>query len=125
MVPCAMALRTERALTHQFLWEEIVGGLAATEARALLALALVGSADAQTISSICDEPVDVERLAAKVPLLTISGDGTVRAHDLWTDSLERLYSPARIAELLPARRTAAGEHRGPPPQSGHDPGRRA
>jgi DNA-binding SARP family transcriptional activator len=97
-----LALTSERALTHQFLWEEIVAGLEPSEARALLALALVGWADAQTISSICDEPVDAERLAAKVPLLTVAGDGTLRAHDLWTDSVERLYSRARIAELLPA-----------------------
>lgn len=101
-----LALTSQRTLAQQFLWEEIVGGLRPGEARALLALALIGWADASTISSVCGEHVDVERLAAKIPLLTVSDGETVRAHDLWTDSLERLYTHAQIAELLPAAREA-------------------
>ena len=97
-----LALTSQRTVAHQFLWEEIIGGLRPSEARALLALALIGWADARTISSICGQRIDVERLTAKVPLLTVSDGATVRAHDLWTDSLERLYSHAQIAELLPA-----------------------
>jgi LuxR family transcriptional regulator, maltose regulon positive regulatory protein len=97
-----LALTSQRAVAHQFLWDEVIAGLRPSEARALLALALVGWADAQTISSICGQRVDVERLTAQVPLLTVSDGGIVRAHDLWTDSLERLYSHARIVELLPA-----------------------
>jgi DNA-binding SARP family transcriptional activator len=99
-----LALTSQRTVAHQFLWEEIIGGLRPSEARALLALALIGWGDARTISSICGQHVDVERLTAKIPLLTVSDAGTLRAHDLWTDSLERLYSRARIAELLPAVR---------------------
>lgn len=97
-----LALTSQRTVAHQFLWEEIIGDLRPGEARAVLALALAGWADARTISSICGQYVDVERLTAKVPLLTVSDGGTLRAHDLWTDSLERLYSHAQIAELLPA-----------------------
>jgi LuxR family transcriptional regulator, maltose regulon positive regulatory protein len=101
-----LALTSQRTLTQQFLWEEIIGGLRPVEARALLTLALIGWGDSRTVSLVCGEQVDVERLAAKVPLLTISENGVVRAHDLWTDSVERLYSTEQIASLLPAVREA-------------------
>jgi DNA-binding SARP family transcriptional activator len=99
-----LALTSQRTLAQQFLWEEIVGGLRPVEAKALLVLALTGWAEAATIASICGEQVDVGRLAAKIPLLTIADQDIVRAHDLWTDSIERLYTPGQIAELLPAVR---------------------
>jgi hypothetical protein len=72
----------------------------------LLTLALLGWGDDRTVSLVCGEQVDVEKLAAKVPLLTISEKGVVRAHDLWTDSVERLYTADQIASLLPAVREA-------------------
>jgi DNA-binding SARP family transcriptional activator len=99
-----LALTSQRTVAHQFLWEEIVSGLQPAEARALLALALVGWADERTLSAMCGTPVRTSALFAKVPLLTMTDGGTVRAHDLWTESLERLYPYAQIAELLPAVR---------------------
>ena len=99
-----LALTSQRTVAHQFLWEEIVSGLHPGEARALLALALAGWADERTLSAMCGTPVDAGALIAKVPLLTVTDGGTVRAHDLWTESLERLYPYAQIAELLPAVR---------------------
>src|SRR5262249_37789875 len=101
-----LALTSQRTLAQQFLWEEVVRGLDAPEARALLALGLIGWADAQTMSALCGEDVDLEGLTTKVPLLSISDDGALRAHDLWAESLERLYSPAEITQLLPAARDA-------------------
>ena len=59
-----LALTSGRAFTHRFLWEEIIDGLQPSEERGLLALALVGWADEQTISSICGEHVDVEQLSS-------------------------------------------------------------
>ncbi len=99
-----LALTSQRTLAQQFLWEEIVGALRPAEAKVLLVLALTGWAGASTIASICGEHVDVGRLAAKIPLLTIADQGIVRAHDLWTESIERLYTREQIAELLPAVR---------------------
>ncbi|HEV8221470.1 MAG TPA: BTAD domain-containing putative transcriptional regulator [Streptosporangiaceae bacterium] len=99
-----LALTSQRTVAHQFLWEEIVSGLQPAEARALLALALAGWADERTLSAMCGTPVSTSALFAKVPLLTMTDGGTVRAHDLWTESLERLYPYAQIAELLPAVR---------------------
>ncbi|MDR2983486.1 MAG: hypothetical protein LBV34_01470 [Nocardiopsaceae bacterium] len=101
-----LALTSRRNITQQFLWEEVVGGLPPAEARALLALALIGWGDSRAVSQVCGEHVNVETLAAKVPLLTISDHGVVRAHDLWTDSVERLYTAEQIASLLPAVRDA-------------------
>ena len=101
-----LALTSQRAVGHQFLWEEVVSGLAPDDAGALLGLALTGWADAPTLSAVCGRPVDVERLAARVPLLTVSGGGTVRAHELWTESLERLYPRSQITGMLPAARDA-------------------
>ena len=99
-----LALTSQRTVAHQFLWEEVVSGLGPEEARALLALALAGWADERTLSAMCGTPVDAGALIAKVPLLTVTDGGTVRAHDLWTESLERLYPYAQIAGLLPAVR---------------------
>jgi len=99
-----LALTSQRTVAHQFLWEEILSGLQPAEARALLALALAGWADERTLSAMCGAPVSTSVLFAKIPLLTMTDGGTVRAHDLWTESLERLYPYAQIAELLPAVR---------------------
>ena len=99
-----LALTSQRTVAHQFLWEEVVSSLGPEEARALLALALAGWADERTLSAMCGTPVGTGALIAKVPLLTVTDGGTVRAHDLWTESLERLYSYAQITALLPAVR---------------------
>ncbi|MGN6792118.1 MAG: BTAD domain-containing putative transcriptional regulator [Streptosporangiaceae bacterium] len=101
-----LALTSQRTLAQQFLWEEIVGGLRPVEARALLTLALIGWGDSRNVSQVCGEHVEVQKLAAKIPMLTVSDHGVARAHDLWTDSVERLYTPEQIAALLPAVRDA-------------------
>lgn len=101
-----LTLTSQGSLAHQFLWEEIVGGLRPAEARILLALALVGWADAATLSSICAEHVETGRLTAKIPLLTVSDNGIMSAHDLWAESLERLFSRDQIEAVLPAVREA-------------------
>src|SRR5262249_43813464 len=93
-----------RALAQQFLWEEVVASLSPTQARALLALALAGWADAQALSAICGQPVEVGPLTAKIPLLTVCDDGVVRAHDLWAESVDRRYSRQPTRELPPAVR---------------------
>jgi LuxR family maltose regulon positive regulatory protein len=106
-----LSLTSRRTLAQQFLWEEIVGDLRPGDARALLALALIGWGDSRVISAVCGERVQLERLTAKIPLLTVSSHGIVRAHDLWTDSIERLYTPAQVADLLPAvRETLRARH---------------
>jgi LuxR family transcriptional regulator, maltose regulon positive regulatory protein len=94
-----LALTAQRKLTQQFLWEEVVASLSPLEARALLALALVGWADAAELSAICGEQVELERLTTKIPLVTISEGQAARAHDLWGESVDRLYSREQILSL--------------------------
>jgi len=106
-----LALTSQRTLTQQFLWEEVVASLSPLEGRALLALALVGWADAAELSAICGEPVELERLTAKIPLLTTFDGRSVRAHDLWGESVDRLYSREQILALLPpVREWLAARH---------------
>ena len=96
-----LALTARPAAAYEFLWEEVVGGLPPNLLQGLLALALVGWADGPTISTICGRSIDIADFAARVPLVSLSDGDVVRAHDLWTESLDRLYSPAQIRELLP------------------------
>ena len=53
------------------------------------------------ISTICGQSIDIAGFAARVPLVSLTDGGMARAHDLWTESLERLYTPAQIREVLP------------------------
>ena len=62
-----LALTSPRTLAQQFLWEEIVGGLRPGETRALLALAMIGWGDSETVSSVCGEKIDVGRLGREDP----------------------------------------------------------
>ena len=55
------------------------------------------------ISTICGQSIDLDGLAARVPLVSLTENGVVRAHDLWTESLER---------RLPAGRRFARRSRG-------------
>jgi DNA-binding SARP family transcriptional activator len=96
-----LALMWRPAAAYEFLWEEIVDALPATLRPALLTLALVGWADAAMISAICGVPIDPLDFAARVPLVSLSEGGILRAHDLWTESLDRLYPLGQIRALLP------------------------
>jgi DNA-binding SARP family transcriptional activator len=96
-----LALTARPAAPYEFLWEEVVGGLPPDLLQALLALALVGWGDGRMISAICGRPIDIAAFAGRVPLVSLSDGDIVRAHDLWTESLDRLYSTTQIRDLLP------------------------
>ncbi|MET0459218.1 MAG: BTAD domain-containing putative transcriptional regulator [Ilumatobacteraceae bacterium] len=91
----------------QFVWEEVVSRLRPADLRALLALATMGTADATTLTSLCGAPVDVDELVRAVPMVGHTGDGRVRAHDLWHGTLTSIVPEADVravgrasAELL-------------------------
>ena len=96
-----LALTSRSASAYEFLSEEVVAAMEPPLRSGVLALALLGWADAGTMATFCGQPVDIERLAAEVPLLSLSGDRIIRAHDLWSDSVDRVYSPAEITSVLP------------------------
>ena len=88
-----LALAAPAGAHRRYVWDEIVAGLVPGDRCALLALAILGTADARSLSALCGRPVDLEHMAATIPLVVDTGDGRVRAHDLWLETL---------ASMLPA-----------------------
>jgi hypothetical protein len=80
-------------------WEEVVSRLDADDLRALLALATMGTADAATLAALCGGPVDLDRLARTVPMVTHTGDGRLRAHDLWHDTLAAILPEPDVRRM--------------------------
>ena len=101
-----LALVAPSAAPGQFLWEEVVDRLTDGDRRALLALATLGTADSTSLTELCGEDVDVHHLAGAIPLVDHTGNGEVRAHDLWNDALASIAP----AEEVEAMGRAAGAH---------------
>ena len=81
----------------QFVLEEIVAALPSADRRALLALGVLGwgtPADVETVAG--SESVDLERLAATVPLVHRADDGWYGVHQLWEDGVERIFPEAEL-----------------------------
>jgi DNA-binding SARP family transcriptional activator len=105
-----LAVSAPDGATGAFLWEEVLDGLAADERRALLALAVLGDGDGQDVAEVAGGPVDLDTVAAGVPLVTAEGAGRWRAHQLWEraagrslprDQLQRLRG--RAVDVLVGR----------------------
>jgi DNA-binding SARP family transcriptional activator len=73
----------------QYAREEILNRLPASQRRALAALAALGRATACEVAAVTGEPVALDDLARRIPLMRVLDDGRYRAHDLWTDALSR------------------------------------
>ena len=76
---------------RQFLWEEVVAGLALADRSGLLALAVLGTGSADELVAVAGEEFDIERLVETVPLLHRDTQGRYGAHDLWADAIERIF----------------------------------
>jgi LuxR family transcriptional regulator, maltose regulon positive regulatory protein len=100
-----LALVAPIGVAREYLWDEVVSGLTGDERQSLLALAVLGSADAATLSALVAAPVDVAALADRVPLVELLSDELARAHPLWTDALLRMLP----ADEVTAMRTKAGD----------------
>ena len=87
-----LALDAPPHALRRYVWEEVLGTLDGPERIALLALAVLGVASQSDLEHLCGANVSVEHLAARIPLVVDTGDGRVRAHDLWHDTLVRLLS---------------------------------
>lgn len=97
-----LALAAPPGAAASFVWEEVVDRLARRDRRALLALATLGTADAASLSELCGGTVDVDALVAAVPLVTHTGDGQVRAHDLWRGTLATVLPDDEVAAMTAA-----------------------
>ena len=92
---------------RRFLWEEVLADLETPDRRALLALALLGTADDRTLTCLCGdgrperpraERLDPDRLAA-VPLVERVGGHQLRAHALWSETLQRLLPAHEVDDM--------------------------
>ena len=69
----------------QFLLEEILQNLDADDREELAILVAMGGANPVEMRAALDRPSRVAKLAGTVPLLHSRSDGTVVAHDLWSE----------------------------------------
>ena len=98
-----LALVAPPGAPRQFLWEEVVAApWPATIAPRSSRSRQLGTADATSLTELCGEPVDVDHLVNTIPLVVHTGNGEVRAHDLWN---------ATLPTIVPARGARRGEPR--------------
>ncbi|MGH9116366.1 MAG: BTAD domain-containing putative transcriptional regulator [Acidimicrobiales bacterium] len=101
-----LALAAPAGAGRRYVWEEVLARLSDEDRRALLALSILGTADAASLSQLCGQRVDVEQLTSRIPLVVDTGDGRVRAHDLWHETLAAML-PAE--EVRPMGRDALAQ----------------
>jgi LuxR family transcriptional regulator, maltose regulon positive regulatory protein len=94
-----LALAAPIRVARQFVWEEVVAHLSDDDRQALLALATLGTADEEMLSELCGRPVDTDHLTATVPLIDPTGDGRIRAHDLWQEMLASILPSDDMATM--------------------------
>jgi DNA-binding SARP family transcriptional activator len=97
LVRLALAVQPEVAI--DFAQEEVLNNISAEQRRALFALSNLGYASRDRVARVIGFDVDVASLAGTVPLVSHTGDGLFRAHDLWTDALLRVLAPQEVADL--------------------------
>ncbi len=89
-----------------FLIEEVVDALDSPRRRAIAAAALAKRADARLLEQV-GAPVG-RALVSSVPLMTEHDDGTISAHDLWLEAIDRVLPTEELAFLA---RVVANWHR--------------
>lgn len=97
LVRLALAVRQDVAIN--FAQEEVLSRLSGPERRALFALSNLGYADHDLVVQIVGADVDLEHLAATVPLISRTEGGLFRAHDLWSAALVHVLDREQTAEL--------------------------
>jgi DNA-binding SARP family transcriptional activator len=95
LVRVALAARPGSA--HGFVREEVLAELDEGAQRDLLALSVVGTADAKLVGEVTRSAADLDALADRVPLVSRLDDERFHAHDLWRDALRRALDPDLVA----------------------------
>jgi DNA-binding SARP family transcriptional activator len=106
-----LAFAAGRSAPWQYAREEILSRLHDPQRRALAALAALGSATAAEVAAVAGEPVALDDLARRIPLVDVLDDGRYHAHDLWTDAVSRTIT-AQQAQVLRERAVATLAARG-------------
>ncbi len=97
--------------------EEILARVPRAWRQALAALAALGTATGEEVAAVTGEPVDLDELATRIPLVTVLEDRRYRAHDLWTEALP-WTSTEREARDLHRRAATILTARGDLPRAG-------
>jgi DNA-binding SARP family transcriptional activator len=97
LVRLALAARPDVAIS--FAREEVLDRLSLPQRRALFALSNLGYADRDRVRHVVGSDVDVDELAATVPLVTRTEDDRFRAHELWSVALRNVLEPDETADL--------------------------
>lgn len=93
-----LAVVAGRSGPREFLMQEIVDDLPSEIGRALRIAAVAGMADTELLER-CGLDITPAMLAERVPLTDLSPDGTVRPHELWTETLQLADDPAVAAHV--------------------------
>jgi DNA-binding SARP family transcriptional activator len=97
LVRLALAVRPEVAI--DFAQEEVLSNITDSQRRALFVLSNLGYADRDRVARVLGVAIDLDSLAAAVPLVSRTEDGLFRAHDLWTEALLRVLRDEVVADL--------------------------
>ncbi|MEU4247180.1 BTAD domain-containing putative transcriptional regulator [Amycolatopsis sp. NPDC026612] len=106
-----LAFAAGPAAPWQYAREEILDRLPGPQRRALAALAALGTATAGEVAAVTREPVALDDLARRIPLVAGLDDGRYRAQELWTDAVSRTMTPEET-QLLRERAAAVLAARG-------------
>lgn len=107
-----LALVVGPGVARDYLLEEVLDGLTASQRLGIATASIAGSADASLLAA-CGCGDSVSDLVGAVPLLVDLGGGAVGAHDLWQEVLSSVVDDAvtrGIVEQVVDRRATAGAH---------------
>jgi LuxR family maltose regulon positive regulatory protein len=97
LVRLALASRPDVAIS--FAREEVLDRLSVPQRRTLFALSNLGYADRDRVRHVVGSDIDLEDLAATVPLVTQTEDDRFRAHELWSAALLHVLDPEETIDL--------------------------
>src|ERR1700749_4627290 len=78
------------AAPWQYAREEVLSRVSDSQRRAPAALAALGTGTAREVAEVTGGPVNLDDLAAQVPLVGVLDDGRYRAPDLWAEGGARI-----------------------------------
>jgi LuxR family transcriptional regulator, maltose regulon positive regulatory protein len=87
-----LALAAGPAAPWQYAREEVLSRISDSQRQALAALAALGTGTAREVAEVTGGSVDLDDLAAQVPLVGVLDDGRYRAHDLWAEAVPRIMT---------------------------------
>jgi LuxR family maltose regulon positive regulatory protein len=87
-----LSLAAGPAAPWQYAREEVLSRVTDSQRRTLAALAALGTGTPREVAEVTGGSVDLDDLAAQVPLVGVLDDGRYRAHDLWAEAVPRIMT---------------------------------